>query len=208
MTRLKASSSSSTGRYARRYVQWKPERGQPAHRPLAAEHGAGEHLVLGLAQLVLGQPVARSPSVDLGDPAEVGLGLLGLAAQEGEERAGLVVVLVRELGAVGEARDRSGSSRAASRCGRRGWSPAGARRSGRRSRAEARRRRRRRSAAGRRRGGSPGMTPTRETAWRRGSRRRPASGRSGSGPARPARSKSALPAKASTMFAGLYRCAK
>ena len=80
-----------------------PQRGEPAHGAFAAQDGAGENLVLGLVELVLGDAAGHHGTVDLGDPAEVRLGLAWLAAQEREERAGLVVILVGQLGAVGEA---------------------------------------------------------------------------------------------------------
>ncbi len=172
VTREKASSSLGDRQVLAAIGPVEAERGEPAHRPLAAEDGAGEDLVLGLGQLLVGEPLGHDAPVDLGDPAEVGLGLVGLAAQEGEEGARLVVVLVRDARRRRRGRGRPGPSRAASRCGRRGRSPGAARRSGRRSPAAGRRRRRSRSAAGPRRGGSPG-TP-----------RCPAAGRPGATPRR------------------------
>ena len=72
-------------------------------RTLAPEDAPGQDLVLGSGQFLGGHPVGVDGPVDLGHPGEVGLGLLGLAAHEGEDHPGPVVILVADLRAVGEA---------------------------------------------------------------------------------------------------------
>ena len=81
-----------------------PERRQPPHRSLASQHRPRQDLVLGLVQFVLGHPLEVRRLVKIGDTPKVRLGLSGLTAQKSEERAGLVIVLVRKLGAVGQPR--------------------------------------------------------------------------------------------------------
>ena len=104
VTRAKASSSVGDGEVLAAVGPVEAERGEPAHRPLArgGRCGRGPCSWPGSARR-RSSPSAIARPVDLGDPAEVGLGLAGLAAQEGEEGARLVVVLVRDLDAVGVA---------------------------------------------------------------------------------------------------------
>ena len=79
------------------------EGGESSHWPFAAEHGAREDFVFGLGQFLVGDTLGKHFSVNVGDSSEVVLGFVGVAAQEGEEGSGLVVVLVGKLGSVGVA---------------------------------------------------------------------------------------------------------
>ena len=104
VTRLKASSSCfDRDVVVPWYIQWKPsEASRPMGRSLRRTERASTLFLAWISSSSV-RPSRISRSVDLGDPAEVVLGRLGLAAQEGEEGAGLVVVLVGDLGAVGKA---------------------------------------------------------------------------------------------------------
>ena len=81
---------------------FEPHVEQPPPGPYPREHDPTSHLVAGLLELRRRDPGLAGGGIEVGNPGEQPVNVVGLAGELGHEQAGIEEVLMAERGLLGE----------------------------------------------------------------------------------------------------------